>query len=142
MKEVALALLSRGGRWFLQRRASSNAVLPGRWEFPGGKVEVGESARAALARELREEVGVHLVESRELSFIDGTVRLLPFLVQVQGEPATDLSWGWFTLKEISRLPIPPANAALVGFLARLAETAPAAPTDGSDRLEASGPEMP
>jgi mutator protein MutT len=115
--DVALALLRRGDRWFLQRRDPANAVLPGRWEFPGGKVEAGETPEAALRRELQEEVGLDLREARPWPVLEGPIRLHPFLVAVHGEPHTPLAWGWFTAPEMLRLPIPPRNTDLVARLA-------------------------
>jgi mutator protein MutT len=113
MTEVALALIRRGERWFLQRRAPGNPVLPGLWEFPGGKVEGGESLEAALERELQEETGLDLLTARSCTVLDGTPRLHPFLVEAEGEPSTVLAWGWFTVEEMLRLPIPPMNRALL-----------------------------
>ncbi|MFN7959298.1 MAG: NUDIX domain-containing protein [Holophagaceae bacterium] len=117
MTDVALALLRRGDRWFLQRRDPANAVLPGLWEFPGGKVEAGETPEAALVRELREEVGLDLREARPWPVLEGAIRLHPFLVFAHGEPRTALAWGWFTASEMHRLPLPPRNADLVVRLA-------------------------
>jgi 8-oxo-dGTP pyrophosphatase MutT (NUDIX family) len=117
MTDVALALLRRGDRWFLQRRDPANAVLPGLWEFPGGKVEAGETPEAALARELREEVGLDLRGARTWPVAEGPVRLHPFFVEARGEPRTPLAWGWFTAPEMLRLPIPPRNTDLVARLA-------------------------
>ncbi len=54
---VVGALVMSGGRVLLTRRRKEQ-VHGGYWEFPGGKVEPGESDREALARELREELGV------------------------------------------------------------------------------------
>ncbi len=55
--QVVGALATRSGRLLLGRRAAGSAES-GLWELPGGKVEPGESERAALVRELHEELGV------------------------------------------------------------------------------------
>lgn len=119
MTEVALALIRHGGRWFLQRRAQGNPVLPGLWEFPGGKVEPAEAPLDALRRELLEEVGIGLVAATPLPVLHGSVRLHPFLVEGSGSPATELAWGWFTPEEMAGLPVPPPNAELISLLAAL-----------------------
>jgi mutator protein MutT len=119
MTKIALALIQRDGRWFLQRRAPGNSVLPGLWEFPGGKVEAGESVIEGLRRELREEVGLVAGEVRPLPVLEGPVRLHPFLVQAEGNPRTELAWGWFKAEDLDRLPIPPMNRALIASLAQL-----------------------
>jgi 8-oxo-dGTP diphosphatase len=56
---VCAALIDGEGRVLLQRRAPGRAMA-GLWEFPGGKVEAGERPEAALARELEEELGIHV----------------------------------------------------------------------------------
>ena len=93
MTEVALALIQCEGRWFLQRRALDNPVLPGLWEFPGGKVEAGESILQCLQRELREEVGLVIHEAVHLPAREGPVRLWPFFVKAECQPRTQLAWG-------------------------------------------------
>jgi mutator protein MutT len=123
MTEVALALIRRGDRWFLQRRHAGNPVLPGLWEFPGGKSEAGEQPLETLGRELREETGLELRSARPYAILEGTVCLHPFLVEVDGDPRTDLAWGWFTIEELRRLPIPPMNQALIERLAQDLQTA-------------------
>ena len=60
---VAAALFDRAGRVLIAQRPAGKP-LAGRWEFPGGKVDAGEGERDALARELREELGVDLVAAR------------------------------------------------------------------------------
>jgi mutator protein MutT len=116
MTDVALALIQREGRWFLQRRDPANPVLPGLWEFPGGKVEAGESIIECLRRELREEVGLLAGAVIPLLRLEGLVNLHPFLVQAEGQPRTELAWGWFEAAEMARLPVPPMNQALIASL--------------------------
>ena len=63
MLVVAGALFDGEGRVLIAQRPAGKA-LAGRWEFPGGKVDVGESEHAALRRELREELGVEVIAAR------------------------------------------------------------------------------
>jgi len=67
MKVVVAAVIERGDRRILigQRRSGDSSPL--KWEFPGGKVEEGESPESALARELREELGATLQNSVEIA---------------------------------------------------------------------------
>lgn len=55
MKTVVAALIEKDGRFFLAKRSTGNQEVFGAWEFPGGKVEEGESDEAALEREILEE---------------------------------------------------------------------------------------
>jgi 8-oxo-dGTP diphosphatase len=66
MRTVVAAVIQRGDRRLLigQRRRDDSSAL--KWEFPGGKVRDGEAAEAALARELREELGVTLTKCAEI----------------------------------------------------------------------------
>lgn len=66
MRTVAAGILERDGRILVcRRRADQYHAL--KWEFPGGKVEAGETPAAALARELREELGIESECGPELS---------------------------------------------------------------------------
>jgi 8-oxo-dGTP diphosphatase len=58
-KLVVAALVRQGGRILMSRRRPDQP-MPNRWEFPGGKVEAGEAPVAALAREVREELGCEI----------------------------------------------------------------------------------
>jgi len=63
--QVVAALIERDGRVLIcQRRATDRYPL--RWEFPGGKVEPGEDPRAALARELEEELAIRVAVGEEV----------------------------------------------------------------------------
>ncbi len=118
---MVLGLVEREGRWFLQRRDPASSVLPGLWEFPGGKAEADEAPEAALRRELAEEVDWIPERCAPLAplahaYADRSVVLHPFRCEGAGTPRTELAWGWFSLAEIRRLPIPPANAPLLDLL--------------------------
>jgi 8-oxo-dGTP diphosphatase len=65
---VVAAVIEQGGRYLItQRRAS--AVLPLLWEFPGGRVEDGESDGAALKREVLHRLGVDIQSGKLISFV-------------------------------------------------------------------------
>lgn len=65
MTTVAVALLERGGKLLICRRRADQSHA-GKWEFPGGKVEAGESPREAVARELAEELDIRAAAAREV----------------------------------------------------------------------------
>jgi 8-oxo-dGTP diphosphatase len=65
---VVAAVIADAGRYLItQRRA--NAVLPMLWEFPGGKVEEGETDALALEREIRHRLGVEIKAGQLISFV-------------------------------------------------------------------------
>jgi 8-oxo-dGTP diphosphatase len=66
MLEVVAGILERDGRILICRRTAEQAH-PLKWEFPGGKVEPGETPQAALARELHEELDITGAESEEIT---------------------------------------------------------------------------
>ena len=63
MLVVAAALFNGAGEVLIAQRPAGKP-LAGRWEFPGGKVDAGESEHCALARELREELGIEVIAAR------------------------------------------------------------------------------
>jgi len=89
MINVTAAILERDGKVFLAKRSSTSS-LPNKWEFPGGKGEVGESPEECLARELLEEfeifvsVGDFIAES-VYQYERKTVRLIAFRVNYDGD---------------------------------------------------------
>jgi 8-oxo-dGTP diphosphatase len=66
---VVAAMLERDGRYLITQRRPT-ATLPLLWEFPGGKVEPGESDEAALARELREEMDIQVVVGERVVHVE------------------------------------------------------------------------
>jgi 8-oxo-dGTP diphosphatase len=92
MVQVVAAILEREGRILICRRTPSQSH-PLKWEFPGGKVEPGESPAQALARELDEELGITQAVGEEITryefaYPGKTPILLIFLriTQYNGEP--------------------------------------------------------
>ncbi|HEY0768313.1 MAG TPA: 8-oxo-dGTP diphosphatase MutT [Steroidobacteraceae bacterium] len=82
---VAAALYDRTGQVLIAQRPAGKH-LAGRWEFPGGKVAAGESEPAALARELREELGIEAMVSRPFmrlthSYADYDVELSLWVIE-------------------------------------------------------------
>jgi 8-oxo-dGTP diphosphatase len=66
---VVAALIERDGRYLITQRRE-NAVLPLLWDFPGGRVEAGESDEAALEREVDERLGVRVEVGQLISFVN------------------------------------------------------------------------
>ena len=121
MIPAAVGILRRAdGRVLLQRRPAGK-VFAGHWEFPGGKIHAGESASAALARELREEVGVEAADARlwlrrTHSYPHGEIDLRFFRVcewRGKPEPREGQELRWAGPREVggnSPSPLLPANA--------------------------------
>ena len=89
MTTVVAGVLERDGRILIcQRRAEQPHAL--KWEFPGGKLEPGESPEAALVRELREELGIEAVPGAELMRYEfaypGKEPILLIFMRVAGAP--------------------------------------------------------
>ena len=123
---VAAALVDADGRVLVQQRAAGRAMA-GLWEFPGGKIERGESAEMALVRELKEELGISTETACLAPAGFGTApiedgRQLLLLLYVcrkwSGIPkALDAAaLRWVRPLELHDLPMPPADLPLIGLL--------------------------
>ncbi|MFT5709218.1 MAG: 8-oxo-dGTP diphosphatase [Oceanospirillaceae bacterium] len=113
---VAAVIFNSTGQVYLTKRPLK-VHQGGLWEFPGGKVEVGESQLVALHRELLEELGIEINSAKAFISIpfeypDKAILLDVFTVDdYQGEP-----WGkegqqgaWFALADLAQLEFPAAN---------------------------------
>ncbi len=118
--DVAAGLVFFGGKLLItQRRLDDH--LGGLWEFPGGKVEPGETFEDCLVRELREELGIEVsvgeqIEDITHTYPEKTVRLKFFmcaLVSGTAKPIYCQELAWVTRKELSNYDFPEADARLL-----------------------------
>lgn len=122
--DVAAAVLQRPDGSFLLAQRPAGKIWAGYWEFPGGKLEQGESARDALVRELREELGVEVHNAypwlmRVFTYPHATVRLHFFRVTAwSGElhPHEGQQFSWQSPTSVLVAPILPANAPILRAL--------------------------
>jgi 8-oxo-dGTP diphosphatase len=128
IRVVGAMLEKEGGRYLITQRPPT-ASLPLLWEFPGGRVEPGESDEEALARELREEMGIeveiaeaamhthHEYPAYEIDFRVFRCRLRSPESEIRHLRVHDHRW--VTLEEMSRYEFPDADARtlerLLGF---------------------------
>jgi 8-oxo-dGTP diphosphatase len=119
---VSAAVIERDDEFLLTRRAAGSH-LGGRWEFPGGKVESGETLDATLLREIREELGCDvevgpLLLTTRHAYPDVHVELHFFSTSLLGEPVPQLGqeMQWVPRADLARLPLPEADADLVVML--------------------------
>jgi 8-oxo-dGTP diphosphatase len=125
---AAAALIDADGRVLVQRRPEGKAMA-GLWEFPGGKVEPGETPEGALVRELVEELGIDvetacLAPAAFASEALGERHLLLLLYVCRkwhGAPVAHhaVELKWTRPLELHRLAMPPADKPLIGLLEAL-----------------------
>ena len=124
---LVAAVVERDGRYLITQRRST-AVLPGLWEFPGGRVEEGESDEQALKRELRERLGTdvevkdrmaHRIHHYQGYSVD--LNLYQAAIQTGQEPEAlrVAEVRWVLSSEFEKYPFPAADQAttdtLLGF---------------------------
>ncbi len=122
---AAAALVDVDGRVLLARRPEGKPMA-GLWEFPGGKMDAGETPEAALVRELAEELAIDITESclAPLTFASHAYDDFHLLMTLhvarvwKGTPTPregqTLKWAW--PRDMSALSMPPADAPLVALL--------------------------
>lgn len=122
---AAVALIDADGRVLLAQRPPGKS-LAGLWEFPGGKVEQGESPEAALIRELHEELGIETWQSclAPLTFASHAYEKFHLLMPLfacrrwQGipEPREGQALAWVRPAAMRDYPMPPADLPLIPIL--------------------------
>lgn len=123
MIHVVGAVLVRDGRFLAAQRGPAKS-LADLWEFPGGKIEVGETARQALARELREELRVEasigqFIARSEYDYPFGAVRLDAYFCSLtDGEPqlTEHQAIRWLASDELDDVEWAPADIPIIDEL--------------------------
>ena len=125
MKRVVAALILQDGKLLVCQR-TRHQTMPLKWEFPGGKIEEGEQPRAALRRELDEELGIHATIGDELARIQheypngGMVELRFYVVreyvgELENRIFKDMQWA--APKDLPKFDFLEADLTLVNDLA-------------------------
>ena len=121
----AVALIDADGRVLLAQRPEGKSMA-GLWEFPGGKVEPGETPEAALIRELHEELGIdtHASCLAPLTFASHAYEAFHLLMPLfacrrwQGTPESreGQALAWVRPQDLRKYPMPPADVPLIPIL--------------------------
>jgi 8-oxo-dGTP diphosphatase len=122
---AAAALVDSDNRVLICKRPEGKS-LSGLWEFPGGKVDPGETPEAALSRELKEELGIEVCETclAPFTFASHAYRDFHLLMPLylcrnwEGEisPQEGQEVAWVRAKRLADYPMPPADAPLIPWL--------------------------
>lgn len=121
---VAAAVVESAGAYLLTRRPE-HTHLGGRWEFPGGKCEPGETLDECLRRELLEELGARVHVGREIhvathAYPEKTVELHFFACTLHGDvhPRLNQEMAWVARNQLRTLDFPEADRDLIELLSQ------------------------
>jgi 8-oxo-dGTP diphosphatase len=120
VQTVTAAIIGRDGKVLIARRPITDN-LANKWEFPGGKVEDGETPEACLARELKEELGIEVHIGAFLGeslyhYEQGSIRLLAYQTcwtDGRLEPTVHAEIRWASLPELDLYEFAPADVPFV-----------------------------
>ena len=121
---VTAAIIELDDQILIAKRKSKDDIFGGLWEFPGGKIEDGETPEECMARELMEELEIEvevgtLITSNKHRYPNGIFELLAYRVQhICGNFVLNDhdEIKWITIDELSNFKFPPANTPIINYL--------------------------
>jgi len=123
-KSIGVAVIWNEQGQILIDKRRPNGLLGGLWEFPGGKVELGETVPDCIQREIKEELGIEITVGDRLTTIDHTYTHFRVTLMVhhchhlrgQPQPIECDEVRWVSLNEIDQYPFPKANLQIIAAL--------------------------
>lgn len=122
--DAVIAVIEKNHRFYIQKR-DSHGLFADLWEFPGGKIEKGETPQAALSREVREELGINVCGVRPLFttahfYTQFKVTLHVMSCRVKQDPVHDETHRWVSRNRLTHYPMPSGSAKIVDRLLKMA----------------------
>lgn len=120
MKEVTAAIIINNNKILIAQRGA-NEKLAGKWEFPGGKIELGETPQQCLKREIKEELEVDIEVGNYLdesiyTYPNGEIKLMAYFATIVGGNimlSVHDKVEWITISKIDKYDFAPADIPLV-----------------------------
>ena len=118
---VTAAILEKDGKILIAKRETGDELFAGLWEFPGGKVEEGETPEECMAREIKEELNIsvevgELITSNKHKYPHGIFELLAYRVKyISGEFVLNAhnEIKWVNIDEMANFEFPPADIPII-----------------------------
>jgi 8-oxo-dGTP diphosphatase len=124
MDQISTAgVVRKGGKYLLALRKPGSSIGES-WEFPGGKVQEGESPEAALEREFYEELQVHIIVGKEICSAVFSNRGVQYALKAFDVKLLERGFtlaehqetGWFSIQEMIRLPMADSDRSILEWL--------------------------
>lgn len=119
--QAVIGIIEKNGKFLIQKRPSTG-LLADLWEFPGGKIDKGETVKQALRREMKEEIGTEIQNAKFLtkvqhSYTHFQVTLHAYECALKTDPVLARKrHRWVSLKGMKRFPFPSGSAKIIRFL--------------------------
>ncbi|MBD2005846.1 MULTISPECIES: 8-oxo-dGTP diphosphatase MutT [Cyanophyceae] len=123
-KSIGVAVIWNEQRQILIDRRRPGGLMGGLWEFPGGKIEPGETVVECIKREIKEELGIEIEVGDRLIVIDYTYSQFSITLNVHHcqhlkgipQPIESEEVRWVTLDQLDQYPFPAANIQIINAL--------------------------